>query len=572
MFRLPAASILTLLAASPSVAGPRDELLRVAPPGAAIVIVVQNARDHFHHLAQSPFMTWLPTSPIGKRILNSSELRQLRDSAGMILRDLDTTPEALIDDVVGDAVVFAFSPTPPGGRQGDERAVILVRPRKIEALQRILQQINDLQSMAGELKSVNRKEHAGVPYFERRKTENSSEFYCFRGDVFAFSSTELDIQAVIDQDKAAPAVADKTPELVERMKRLGVADAFGVILINPRPLDAEVKARVAAAKQDELRFLERFGVAWAALDTAAIYAKLDAGLELGVSFRFHPGKLPADLKKWLTGPAEWSRSAGLIPADAIVGITGNIRAVELIDLVTSVAPVEAGKPGVKEFIGQTLGPFFGRDKLATVLNSLGPNWAAWAEPPVNESFLPTIVAALEITGDASERDRAEKALVQGIEFGFQLLRVGYNSKHTDQIELKEETRNGVVIRSLVNDKGFPPGFRPSFAVVKGYLVIATSPEPIQRFTPPATTPGQSDRTLARLSGVAARAYLQTHGARLAEFLIEMGIVADAKATRETIDTLAAAFELIDSVQLVTRPDENGLQIALLIKPARPLKK
>ena len=68
----------------------------------------------------------------------------------------------------------------------------------------------------------------------------------------------------------------------------------------------------------------------------------------------------------------------MFSADAIVGITANIRAVELIDLFASIAPVEADKPGMKEFIGQTLGSFFGRDKLATVLNSLGPNWAVWA--------------------------------------------------------------------------------------------------------------------------------------------------------------------------------------------------
>ena len=52
----------------------------------------------------------------------------------------------------------------------------------------------------------------------------------------------------------------------------------------------------------------------------------------------------------------------------------------------------------------------------------------------------------------------------------------------------------------------------------------------------------------------------------------MGIVRDEKPTREMIDMLAAGLELIESVELVTRPDENGLQIALKIKPARPLKK
>ena len=87
------------------------------------------------------------------------------------------------------------------------------------------------------------------------------------------------------------------------------------------------------------------------------------------------------------------------PPNALVGVAAHVRAVELIDLIASIAPVEAGKPGVKDFIDQALGPFFGRDKLATVLNALGPNWAVWAEPPSGQGFLPTIVAAVEIGGD-----------------------------------------------------------------------------------------------------------------------------------------------------------------------------
>jgi hypothetical protein len=259
-----------------------------------------------------------------------------------------------------------------------------------------------------------------------------------------------------------------------------------------------------------------------------------------------------------------------------VGVAAHVRAVELIELIASIAPVDAGKPGVKDFIDKSLAPFFGRDKLAAVLNALGPNWAVWAEAPAGQSFLPTVVAAVEISGTDEERERAEKALAQGIEFGVQLLRVGYNASHTDQIEYKEvkDPKSGLVVRTLMNDVAFPPGFRPSFAVVKGHLLIATSPEPILRFTTSAANSavGRGERTIARLSGAGSRAYLQTRGPRLAKFLTELGIVQDEKPTREMIDMLAAALELIESVELVTRPDENGLQIALKIKAARPLRK
>jgi hypothetical protein len=575
MHRFVLAVGLALFSVPAALAGPRDELLRVAPNDAAIIVLVQNGRDHYRALTQSPFASWFPTTAIGKRLLNSSELTHVRDTAAMIFRELDTTRDTLIDDVVGDAVAFAFSPA-PADRSRDERAVLLVRPRKTETLLKLLDKLNALQTKSGELKGVNRKEHAGAPYFERQKAAGPSEFYCFRGDLFAFSSSEPDIQAVIDRDKAAPSIADKPPELVARLQRLKVADAAGVILINPRPLDTEVKARVASAKPDEKRFLTRFAEAWSALDAAAVYLLLDSEIEVGVSVRFQSGKLPDDLKRWLIGPASGSRPAALIPKNALVGAAGHLRASELIDLVASLAPVEAGKPGVKEWLNLALGPVVGRDKLPLVLNALGPDWAAWAEPPVQGGFLPTLVAAVEISGTGEDRARAEKSLTQGIEFGFQMLRVAYNASHTDQIELKEEKdpKSGAIVRSLVNDKGFPPGFRPSFALVKGYLVLATAPEAIQRFTPPVfdnpiMPPHQ---TLARLSGPAAREYLQTHGEKLAKFLVEMHVAADERKTREIFGTLAAALELIDSAELLARPDENGLQLAVKVKPARPFKK
>jgi hypothetical protein len=127
---------------------------------------------------------------------------------------------------------------------------------------------------------------------------------------------------------------------------------------------------------------------------------------------------------------------------------------------------------------------------------------------------------------------------------------------------------------LVNEKGFPPGFRPSFAVVKGYLVLATAPEAIRRFTPPVSDNPliPPHQTLARLSGPALRGYLQTHGERLAKFLADMHVAADEKQTRELFDTVASALELIDSAELISRPDESGLQLAVKVKPAKPLKK
>jgi hypothetical protein len=574
MTRAPFVVTLVLLLAGPVAAAPRDELLRVAPTDTAIVIVVQNARDHYRNLSESPFVQWFPTTAIGKKLLESADLKQLRESAAMIFAQLGTTPDALIDDVLGDAVGFAYSPGPPG-RPGEERALILVRPRKPDALQKLLDRVNELQTKSGELKGIARKEHAGATYFERQKPEGASEFYCFRGDVFAFSPSEADVKAFIDRDKAEPPVSEKAPELVARMRKLGVADAAAVVLINPRPLDAEVKARVAAARPDEKRFLTKFAEVWAGLDSAAVYLVLDRHLELGVSLRFQPDKLPADAKKWLAAFRERSAAGHLIPKDALFGVAGHFRAADLIDLVAALAPVEPGKPGVKEWIDQALGSVIDRDKLSLILNALGPDWAIWAEPPVKGAYLPTLVAAIEISGEPEDRAKAEKALLEALDFGFRMARFAYNAKHADQVELKEEKdpKTGAVIKSLVSEKGFPPGFRPSFAVVKGYLVLATSPEAIKRFEPPApanpVAPGHT--TLAKLSGTRTREYLLVHGPKLAKTLADLG-VGDEKKLAEHIEALAGVLELVESAEVITRPDENGLQIAVRVYPAKPLKK
>jgi hypothetical protein len=560
---------LVWLAATSVQAAPRDELLRVAPPNAALLLVVQNARVHVHNLIESPFGHWFPTTTIGKTLLASADLKQLQDLGTMIVRELGITPQELIDEILGDCVAFAFTPAPPG-HPNDERAVILVRPRKPAVLAQLVDRLNQLQLKSGELKAVVRRDHRGAIYYERQQVSGISEFYCFQGEVFAFSSSNIDIQAVIDQSKA------KATEnvLIDRLRQLGVADSPVVLLIQPRPLDAEVKAKVAAAPPDEKQFLNRFAEVWASLDCAAVDLNLDTNLEVGLSLRFRSGELPAITSKWLTGPRTNRPAEVLIPKNALVGFSAHASATELIDLVASLAPMESNKPGLKEWIGQTLGPVIGKDKLPLVLNSLGPNWAAWAEPPQPGAFLPTLVAAVEIHGTGEPRAKAEQALVEAIEYGFRTARVAYNANHTDQIEVKEETdsQTGVVILSLVNDKGFPPGFRPSFGVQHGYLVLATAPEAIKRFEVPAPAARPNDyATVARLSGSACRAYLLTHGPLLAKFLAQLDAGNEQELTGH-IKTIADVLELIDSADVIVRGDDTCLRIAVRVKSTKPLKK
>ena len=387
------------LPASAAPPSPRDEALRLAPTDFALVVVVQNLREHVTAISESPFAAWFPTTALGKQLLNGADFKRITDSATPIFGALGITPSDLFHDIIGDAVVFAYTPAPPSDPKG-ERSVILVRPRKPDTLVKVLDRLNEGQTQSKELKALVEHKHAGAAYFERQKPEGPSDFYCFRGDVFAFSGSEAEIKAVIERSNAA---TDKPPELVARMTKLGVADAAVALLIHPRALDAELAAKVKNAKPDEKAFLTKFAEVWTATDAVALYFALDTGVELGVSLQFNPTNLPATAKGWLVGERTPSALWSAIPGNALFAIAGRVKPNDLLDFLTSIAP-PGEKKGVRETIEETLGPIVGRDKLPLVLDALGPDWGVWIMPPAmgaKDTTVPVAVAAVKVQTDGT---------------------------------------------------------------------------------------------------------------------------------------------------------------------------
>ncbi|MBP3960141.1 hypothetical protein J8F10_33360 [Gemmata sp. G18] len=567
-----AALVLTLLLglSVPVLAAPvptaRDEALRLAPTDCAIVLVVQNLRDHMTALSESPFAAWFPTSAHGKHLLNSDDFKKFTDGATPVLGALGLTPTDLFHDIIGDAVVFAYAPAPAGNPKG-ERSVILIRPRKPDALAKVLDALNDIQMKSKELKSLIERKSSGEVYFERQKPDGPSDFYCFRDGVFAFSQSEPDIKAVIERDRGAK---DKPPVLVERLTKLGVADAAAVVLVNPRALDLELTAKIKNANPDEKGFLTKFAEVWTATDAAALYLSVEKDVELGVSLHFTPEKLPVGLKPWIVGERTPSALWSSVPDNALLALAGRAKVNDIIDVLAALAPMN-GKPGVRETLEQTLGPVVGKDKLSLVLEALGPDAVVWAAPPAKGATVPVVVAALKVQTDGPKGAEASKALVQALEYGFQVVRIAYNASHKDQIELKEEKDGDAVIKSLASD-GFPAGVRPCFALKSGYLLVSSSPDAIKSFRAPANdAKSGGDVPLARFNAVSARDYLTAHAPQLAKLLAEAG-AGDEMALTAQLGVLAAVLEPIDKVELLTRGDANGLKVMLRVKTAKPLKK
>ena len=550
----------------PAHASPTDDVLRLAPPDAALVFVLQKSRDTLDRLGDSPFVKWFPSTTLGKQLLvDGGTAKSLLATRDGVLRDLGIKPEELADDILGDAVVFAFTPGPPDDPKA-ERGVLLIRPRKMELLVKLIDRLTGGPAADGAKTGVFRREHRECEFFESRKAGEPADYFVYRGGVFAFSRSANDIRELIERDLAPK----PNLELSARIARLEL-DATLIVLVNPRAFDAEVNAQIPRAKPEDREFSTRFAAGWPALEDAAFYVAIDSGAECGIALRFDKDKLPIALKGWILGPKLPSPLWESIPDRALAAIAGRTSAQDVIAALESISPLKGNAP-VREAIDSSLNPVFGKDKLPLVLDALGPDWAMWIEAPASpKSPFPTFTTAIRFRDEGAKGKAALASLRDAMSFGFQMARFAYNSNHADQLEIAESTEEGYTIKSLVGETALPHGVRPSYAFKGGYLLLSTSPDSIRVFRPPvATHPARAEITHVRISGSATRAYLQTHKGVLAKTLASYGIGAEAELISH-FERAVVILEVVERVEIVSRSNDNATRLSVRMTLSKQLK-
>ena len=556
--------LLTLLAVAVLPAAARadaaDDALRLVPPDTAICVVVRDLRTHGRAAAGSPFAKWVRQSSLAKQFADPEDVKRVFTFVNFLSEQIGATPDEFLDDVLGDAVVFAYQPGPPG-KPEEEAGVVLVRPRKPEVFARVVGKLNDLQQKSGEVKAVREKTHRDRTYFEREKAAGASEFYLLRGGLFAYSGQEAAIRRVIEQDLTAS--AGKLGKVATSLRSLGVADKLAVCWFNPRGFDAELKSKIEAAKAPaEKAFLTQFGKVWSAADGVALYAHPGTGLEVGLVAHADPGKLPKEVHGVLFPAARVGGVAGAIPVDALVAATGRLSVPKMLDAIGSFLP-PAEREKLLAGLTDGLGPLVGRDRLPGVLAGLGPDWAVWLAAPTTDSWVPEWTAAVRVAdGDTA------RAVGQAVDAAAQLIRVDHNRKHADPIDLGEETRDGLTVKFLTS-KAFPPGLRPAYAVRDGYLVLAGSPDAVRRFKLPSPA-GSADVPVLRVSAARVRDYLGRHKRAVAEAVAKGSNRPVADVEKELGD-LAAALEAFDRIEVTQSAADGTVRVAVRVEFVKPLK-
>jgi hypothetical protein len=223
---------------------------------------------------------------------------------------------------------------------------------------------------------------------------------------------------------------------------------------------------------------------------------------------------------------------------------------------------------VQDAVERTVGAVLGPDVLPQLLRQLGPEWGLCVTPPGagEKGWLPSITAVLRLR-PGGQGMPVEQRVLDGLDFAARLAVLGYNSQRTGQLRLRQVAQDGVSVR-VIEGEHLPPGLRPAFAWKGGYLVLASTPEAVRRFVPPAEAdpPAVADAEvpLVRLALQGWAGYLRTYRGQLASYLADAYNLpaADAEAR---IDRLLEGIDLFDGVEVVQRTVPGRAVVTVRLK-------
>jgi hypothetical protein len=571
--RLPALVLLVSLGTVPSApaAAPKpaaaEELLRFVPPDVAFCLVVRDLRRHAATLSASPFAKALQTPFLAGALAASPEWQKLSNADGLLQKYFQISFEQLRDDILGEAVVLAYRPGPPG-KPEQEQGLLLIRAPDPNRLATLVDRINTVLKQSGELKSVEVREHAGRKYFHRveRKEEN---YYYLRGPVLVFSGQEAMIRRALAQE--AERTAQESP-VGRQLRVLGAASALASVWVNPRAFDADLGTKRAAASGAQAAFLKTFVQCWKALDGIALTFSLTTDIELGLTLRGRPDALPTDVRRFLDEVAGRSDLWARFPDDALFAAGARTSASALLALAGAFQTNE-GFDAIKNTFNRGVWATVGRDIIADVLPQIGPDWGVCirSSARTDKGWFPPLVFAVRV-GAGDNKAPVDRALVDALGFWARLAVWGHNQKKKDPMSLKALRQDRLEVRYLASTRGEAMGLQPAYGLAHGYLVLASSPEAFLRFA--ATTPAP-DKTgevpLLRMSLKDLRAYLIARRQSLAEVLAEQHGLTVKEAGRN-LDNLCAGLKFLDRLKVVQKTTPGQVSLTLRVRPSLPLRK
>lgn len=200
-------------AGAATVEGPADPLFHLVPPDASAVLAVEDLRARIRQVEAWPLAADLGKSPLVAATLASDRAGRFRRAMAGVEAALGVPIRAVVDDILGDAVVLALKADP---RDPVDRSsgLLLIRPRQRKFLEQLLDGRNRAQARRGRLAEVVAKPRGTTTYQSRRfrPGQGAGDYYAFLDDgTFAWSNSESMLGEVIDRRAGGRPGWDSSP-------------------------------------------------------------------------------------------------------------------------------------------------------------------------------------------------------------------------------------------------------------------------------------------------------------------------------------------------------------------------
>lgn len=541
--------------ASPTYAqsSPARDLLRLVPhEEIGVCVLVPNLRENIQRLQSSAWLERLEAEPFAQGLLRNNP-HWARIEAELN-KHLQIKWSELRDEILGDAVVLAYRPRPPG--EGErEQGLFLLHARSAERLARLVERINDGQKKSGELTELLAISHRGKQYF-RRVEKTKTHFYYLEGSLLAFSGTEVWIQRVIERAQQSSSSA-----FVEQFERSEADKAIASLWLNPGFIANEIKQK--AVGPAESLFAKSLASVWPALDGIFVSAHLGEQIEVRLSLQARVNDIPAEASKLFAQPSKPSDLWRQFPSDSVVAVAGRVDLPSLAAAAESLLPAGA-RDGLMEAWKQGLKAATGLHFNKEVLPNVGPDWGFAIWPALADDW-PHFVAAFAVRPGANALP-VDKSLVKALHLLASFAVFDFNLKHGGTLRLESAVQDNVQIHYLDDPTLFPKGVRPSLALKHGYVVLASSPDAVARFGKellPELPGNETPLVRISLSGIAK--LLDHRREQVVSHVAERNGISKEQA-RDWLSQLRTVLDFFEQFQLIQRTDPGQAIWILRLQP------
>jgi hypothetical protein len=554
-------------------AAPADELLRLVPDDVGFCVVLRDLRGHAASFQKSPFLEQFQKSPLAKPFEHSPDLKKLLFLDEILEKKLGVNSAKLLDEIFGDAVVFAYRPGPPDHQEA-EQGLFLLKASNEKTLSGLIEKLNAEQKDAGDVKELEERTYQGQTY-HRRVESKGENYYWQRGTLLAVSTQEAILRQAIDRQRTVQ-TSDNVP-LIKQLGTLKADKQFLTVWINPRAFQEEIK-RKSEGKQENAAALRAFLNCWQALAGIALSVDLQEDLEVTLGIRVEPNRLPEAGRRLFAEMGKPPELGRRLPPDALLAANGRLDIVALVDLVAEFLTPDM-RQAARLKIDRSVNAVLDKDLLKDILPSVGPEWGLYvAAPPKEETaWFPHALFVCQVRpGDKGPP--VDQTILAALTSLAQMGVIAYNNQpEADKegpIYLKTMSSEKISIKYVTGSKRFPSGLQPAFALQDGHLLLATSPEAIRRFVGTSTKDQVSSRPdevpSLRISFKETARFLKDRREPLVAFLAEKNQLSKEEVA-ERLNSIGSVLDVLDQLTVTQKSSEGQSILTLRVKTIKPLK-